>query len=574
MADGPSSSGDTTNRAFRKRPYSHSQRRPTPAKRPANASSTMSSPFSTTAAASSPADASAQSAQMPFTELSKHNLHRDILKSVTQGKGLVNMTPVQAETLPITLRGLDVLAQAKTGTGKTIAFLLPAIQRLIATRRPPKMMPTGPAAAPRQVSLLVISPTRELAIQIANEAKELLGGLQDSSTTSKYNVLTAIGGTNAKAGVTSLKRGCDILVATPGRLLDYMGEENVLRVLDGVQTLVLDEADRLLDMGFIRDIQKIIGLLPDRSVHKRQSMLFSATIDQNVHKVASHMLSPGYKLVNTVPEGEPQTHERVSQRLITVDSFADLAPATLGAVAKDMESSGSEAFKAIVFVPTTAHVDLYTAFFEALAWDYKFPQILPIHGRMTQSKRTNTANKYRESNNGILIATDVIARGLDFPKVTHIYQTGLPDEKASYIHRLGRTARAGAEGSGTLLLTQDESRFAKNDLSEVDFKDAPPTLTTQSSQVADAMQKVPLQTRNKAYSASLGYYKSKLKAMRLNATQLVKQMNAFSLEGMYLPEIPALQKTLIGKMGLKGIPGLRIAERTAEADEQPRNRRR
>lgn len=561
MADAPSSSKGPSNRPFRKRPSSRSHPRPTPAKRPANASPATSAPFSTTATASFLPRHSAKSDdadEKPFTELA--DLHPDLLKSVTQAKGLHSMTSVQAQTLPLTLRGVDVLAQAKTGTGKTLAFLLPAIQRLIQTRPISKSFTPGPATAPRQPSLLVLSPTRELATQIATEAKELLQGLQrDPRNPSQFKVVTVMGGTPAKSGVNKVKAGCDLLIATPGRLIDYMGDEDVIQILSGVQTLVLDEADRLLDMGFIRDIKKILGRLPDRTVQQRQSMLFSATIGANVHEVASLILSKDRQLVNTVPEGEPQTHERVSQRLITVDSFADLAPASLGAIAADMKTHGSETFKAILFLPTAAHVDLYAAFLQALAAEYKLPQVLPIHGRLSQGKRTSTTNTFRSGKNGIMVATDVIARGLDFPNVTHVYQAGLPSEKAQYIHRLGRTARAGADGSGTLLLTRKESGFAKKDLNQVDFRDAPPVLTAESSQVGDAMRAVEERLREKVYASSLGFYKGSLKTLGSTPAQLVQEMNNFSRDGLFLAEPPAIQKMIVGKMGFKGVPGLRIA---------------
>lgn len=554
MAD---SSNQVDKRGSRKRPASsfHSQRRPTPAKRPANIPPTQAAPFSTTPPLSAAL----------FKELTTSNINPDLLKSVTQAKGLTDMTVVQAETLPVTLAGHDVLAQAKTGTGKTVAFLVPAIQRLIETR-PIKRTP-GPGTAPRQPSLLVITPTRELASQIAAETKILLDGLNfGTNKQSPYKILTAIGGTNKNPGLAALKRGCDVVVATPGRLLDYMDDENALRIMQGVQTLVLDEADRLLDMGFIRDIRKILAQLPDREVHQRQSMLFSATMDDKVDEVAHLILSPNHKVINTVPEGEAKTHERVAQRLITVDSFADLAPAAVGAIVEDLKSCGTtQTFKAIVFLPTTSHVDLFYAMVQNLASTYHLPQILPIHGRITQNRRTKTANQFRESKNGILVATDVIARGMDFPNVTNIYQAGLPDDKASYVHRLGRTARAGAEGDGTLLLTRDESSFAKRDLKEIKFNEASATLG--ATQVRDAMQQVDVELRQRAYRSFLGYYKGKLKELGFRREDLVQSMNEFARKGLFLPEIPEVERRLAKKMGLAGVAGLRYSEKPRNTEE-------
>lgn len=567
-------------RGFRKRPASsfHSQRRPTPSKRPANnssnnnnaASPAMAAPFSTTA----PLADDAFAADSLFMNLTTSNIHPDILKSVTKAKGLTSMTPVQAETLPVTLARLDVLAQARTGTGKTLAFLLPAIQRLLDTRPMVQAPALGPALAPRQPSLLVISPTRELALQIAAEAQALLDGLDypnESSKPSPYKIVSAIGGTNANTGLRRIKQGCDIIVATPGRILDYLGDKTAQAVVSGVQTLVLDEADRLLDMGFIKDIKKMLALLPPANVHDRQSMLFSATMEKNVHNMASLILKKNYQVINTVAEGEPSTHERVSQRLITVGDFADLVPATVGAIVKDLQwSRDPKSYKAIVFLPTTAHVDLYAEFMEAVALDCKLPEILAIHSRKTQGKRTDISNKFRASRGGILVATDVIARGLDFPNVTHVYQTGLPSDKASYIHRLGRTGRAGAEGDGALLLTCDESKFAKTDLREIDFKDTPPHFTSKWHLARPSMEKIDVLARQKIYRALLGAYKGQLKTLGWTPAQLVQNFNRFALQGLYLSELPTIEKSTASKMGLKGVPGLNIAPRVVDPEAPPR----
>lgn len=559
MADKPSSS--SSSRGFRKRPSTHSHRRPTPAKRAATVSNTMSS--STASAASInkievDPPASKPPMEMFFTHLSEFNLHPKILDSVTKVKGFSTMSEVQAATVPLTLCGHDILAQAKTGTGKTLAFLLPAIQKLITTR-PITRNSSGSIRAPRRPSAFIISPTRELALQIAAEAEELLKGLSyPSDDPCPYTVQTAIGGTNSQTGLKNLKRGCDIIVATPGRILDYMQDKDALRILSGVQTLVLDEADRLLDMGFVKDIRKIVQMLPDRTTTERQSMLFSATVDKNVQVVADFILSPDHKFVNTIPRGAPQTHERVSQRLMVVDRFADVAPATLDIISRDLKAFGSQSFKAIVFVPTTVHTTLFAGFLEALAVPYKLPKIMSISGRQSQSKRTNTAKQFREGENGILVATDVIARGLDFPHVTHVYQAGLPDDKASYIHRLGRTARAGADGNGALILTRDETTFAEDHLREVLFKDTAVELTCESPKMREAMKSIETETREKAYRAIMGYYLSQLKMLGYAAGELVKKMNEFALEGLSLDKIPSFEPKTVAKMRLKGIPGVVI----------------
>lgn len=525
-----------------------------------------SSPYSSAAtAAAAAADAPVTNAaeDTMFSSLTQYGIDERLLKSVTQARGLSVMTPVQAQTLPITLDRIDVLAQAKTGTGKTLAFLLPAIQRLLTTRPiQPGVPRAGAGAAPRTPSLLVISPTRELANQIAKEAEELLQGMYlGTKIPSKYKVQVAIGGTNANQGVKNLSKGCDILVATPGRMNDYLQDPNIKLLMQGVQTVVLDEADRLLDMGFIKDVRQIVQALGPKESQQRQGMLFSATMDRKIHDVADFVLSANYKTVNCIPEGEAKTHERVSQRSIVVEEFADLVPAASGALAKDRAAQGTKPFKAIVFVPTTVHADLFAGFLNGMAWDAKFPTVNSIHSRLSQGRRTRLAEEFKNSSSGILVATDVIARGLHFPGVTHIYQAGLPDDKASYIHRLGRTARAGAEGEGTLLLTRAEAVFANKELSEVDFIDTPASLTTKSPRVKEVMLKVDEEVRQKVYRSLMGYYKGKLSVLGWKANMLVAKMNEFALKGLYLPEIPSFEAKTIGKMGLKGVEGIRIAPR-------------
>lgn len=481
-----------------------------------------------------------------FAELQRFNVHPNLLNTIHLDLKLTTMTAVQAETLPVTLTGSDVLAQAKTGTGKTIAFLLPAIQKLI----------TSPASATsihprlRPVSLLVISPTRELATQIAQEAKALL------KNSPGYMVEVAVGGTNARSGLNRVVNGCDILVATPGRLLDFLGQDDskVRDKVQGVQTLVLDEADRLMDMGFLPDIQKIVRYLPNQAAANRQGMLFSATINPRVQQFASLVLADGYKFICTIPAGTPQTHEHVPQSLITVPKFSSLATAVLGALRHEMNAIGKDKFKAIVFAPTAAQTDFYA---EVLGQFRDLPTVLPVSSRMTQSRRTKNTDDYRKAQSAILVATDVVARGLDFPGVTTVLQVGLPADKDAYIHRLGRTARAGAEGRGALVLAQAEVPFAKSTMKMVDFEDTPVDMSAHADVMA-AVGGIEEDKRSKVYRAWLGFYKSHLKTLRWTPETLVAQANMLAKDGLGMSTIPGLERKTVGKMGLKGVPGLNI----------------
>lgn len=527
---------------------------------------TSSSAFSTSTLTAAPSASASASASMPspsppiptgvnaefsanrFDELARFKLHPELLNTVLLDMKLATMTPVQAETLPYTLTGSDVLAQAKTGTGKTIAFLLPAIQKLI-TRPSSSTSPRNR----RPISLLVISPTRELATQIGDEATRLLKRFPGHN-----KIHVAVGGTNANVCLPRILAGCDILVATPGRLLDYLGQPDgaLHRMLQGLQTLVLDEADRLMDMGFLPDIQKVVSYLPDQASTGRTGMLFSATINDRVKKFAGLVLSDQYKFVSTIPVGEAQTHEHVPQRLIAVPTFADLAPAVLGALRHEIAATGKGSFKAIIFAPTAAQVDFYAHLLERFD---DLPEVVSLHSRIAQGKRTRTTDLFRVAKTGILVATDVVARGLDFPGVTNVFQVGLPSEKEAYIHRLGRTARAGAEGRGTLVLAASEPTFARKTLSMIKFVETAPDLTAKAD-VQRIVRGMEPEKQAKTYRAWIGYYKTHIKLLGWSQAELVQQANNYARDGLGAASVPTVETRFVAKTGLKGVMGLNIVK--------------
>ena len=475
-----------------------------------------------------------------FADLAKEKLlHPILLQTIAEDLKFDHMMPVQAATLhDLLAKRIDCLAQAKTGTGKTIAFLLPAIQTLINKNR----------NADSGVSLLVISPTRELAMQIAKEATALLQRLP------QYKVSFAIGGTNKNSEEKSILRGCDILIATPGRLYDHLGDERIKYAFRNLDTLVLDEADRLLDMGFMNALKDIIKCLPDKASTNRQGMLFSATIAPHVEKVAHLVLSKDYKFISTIPEGELNTHERVPQHLITVPTFSDVAPALIGSLRSEIALNGADTFKAIIFAPTAALVDFYGDILEAMP---NMPKISVLHSRVSQSKRTNATNAFRDAKNGILVATDVVARGMDFPLVTNVFQVGIPSDKESYVHRLGRTARAGAEGRGTFIVTQDETFFSTWTLKEITFEPVAADLSAKR-EVQSIAERFEPEQQAKIYQAWLGYYKNHLKGLKWDNVQLVREGNKFASESLGSPDVPGIKKSIVGKMGLKGVRGLNV----------------
>lgn len=347
-----------------------------------------------------------------------------------------------------------MLAQAKTGTGKTLAFLIPAIQRLCSLPRPPQQT---------SISVLVLSPTRELALQIEKEALMLLKNLSGN-----IGVQHVVGGTNITSERKRLLRDRkDLLIATPGRLLDHL--ENGGEGLDlktcfrDLRVLVLDEADRMLDMGFRASLEKIMKVIPDPLQGKaggRQSLFFSATIPSFVHDVAK--LKPDHVFISTLKEEEVNTHEHVPQeyKIVPVRSF--LAEA-LNVVLSEAKASPKD-HKIIVFCPTARATSLAADVFSQVSIVDKqtfsiLGPIYEIHSRKSQSARTKTMTDFKASPNGVLFSSDVTARGVDIPGITVVMQLGLPMNSEQYIHRLGRTARAGKEGRGVLILDEHEKWF-------------------------------------------------------------------------------------------------------------------
>ncbi|KAL5227961.1 hypothetical protein ABZP36_016226 [Zizania latifolia] len=455
------------------------------------------------------------------------------LKAVKDA-GYEKMTQVQEATLPIILQGKDVLAKAKTGTGKTVAFLLPAIEALstLPNSRRNQLRPS--------INLLVMCPTRELANQVAVEAKKLL----------KYHrslgVQVVIGGTRLTQEQRSMQANpCQILVATPGRLKDHLENTPGFSTrLKGVKVLVLDEADRLLDMGFRRDIEKIIASVP----RERQTLLFSATVPEEVRQISHIAMKKDYKFINTVKDGDEETHSQVSQ-MFTVAPL-DLHFPILYDVLKKHVAEDAD-YKVIIFC-TTAMVTKLVA--EALS-QLKL-NIREIHSRKSQSARTKVSDEFRKSRGLILVSSDVSARGVDYPDVTLVIQVGVPADRQQYIHRLGRTGRKGKEGQGLLLLAPWEKYFLSN-IEDLSISEAvvPSVDSNTQTKVKDAVRKVEMRSKESAYQAWLGYYNSN-KTIGREKSRLVKLAEEFS-QSMGLAVPPAIPKQILRKMGLNNVPGLR-----------------
>ncbi|KAL4799137.1 P-loop containing nucleoside triphosphate hydrolase protein [Aspergillus venezuelensis] len=386
-------------------------------------------------------------------------ISKGLIRTITKGMRLETMTDVQRLTIPESLKGGDMLAQAKTGTGKTVAFLIPVIERLIQDTSVQKArMRRGRMVGPRDIRALIISPTRELAEQIAVEATRMAGD-------SGLIVQTAVGGTQKREGLRRIRdQGCHILVGTPGRLKDILSDPSSGIEAPRLSAFVLDEADRLLDQGFAPELEDIQNQLPDRLDVDRQTLMFSATIAKEVMSMVRQTMKPDFQFVKTVDDNETPTHLSVPQRAVVLAGLENTFPALLELVKRSMNDE-QRPFKAIVYFSSTKQVETAYQIFKALLIDPENPRsgnplgkmfLGEIHSRLSQAARTRVADRYRRCRSGILFSSDVTARGMDFPGVTSVIQVGSPSNRADYIHRLGRTARAGKTGEGWILLHEQE----------------------------------------------------------------------------------------------------------------------
>ncbi|KAL8787437.1 MAG: hypothetical protein Q9213_002214 [Squamulea squamosa] len=457
------------------------------------------------------------------------------------------MSPVQ-ESVMTTLSdlGSDCLVQAKTGTGKTIAFLLPAIQNTLNSR-----------PGPGFVSILVLSPTRELALQIAAEANLLLSKLRPT-----LEVHTAFGGT-AKATAMSrfMKGDPKILIATPGRLKDYLSEEDVVSKFKSIRTVILDEADRMLDQGFLPDILKILKTLPPKRSANWQGMCFSATIPPQMEQVFAHVLKPDHIKVSTIDASEPPTLDKVPQFSVVVPNVKDTFSALYLLLQEEIKSTIGDP-KIIVFGTTAKIVALFAEIFQQQLG----LEVFELHSRLTQSARTRTTDVFKTAKRGIMFASDVIGRGMDFPNVSLVVQVSLPSDANAYTHRVGRTARAGKDGRAIILLTDAESFYLRVN-PQFPIKTYPASAKILASldstdTINAALKSADPVAKGKAYAAYLGFMKTFMNKLKLNPAGLVQMANQFALEGMLCEEVPKLEKKTVGyvpKMGLKGVPGIAYA---------------
>ena len=356
--------------------------------------------------------------EVTFADL---GLGPNILKAVTES-GYTHPTPIQAEAIPHVIGGGDVTGVAQTGTGKTAAFVLPMIHRLARGR-----------ARARMPRCLILCPTRELAAQVAEQFEKYGKYL-------KLSMALLIGGVSFKEQEALLQRGVDVLIATPGRLIDQFERGKLL--LMGVDYLIIDEADRMLDMGFIPDIEKICALLPPR----RQTLLFSATMPPEIAGLAKKFQKDPKKIEVSRPA---QTAETIKQYVVKLPN--DSAKAKRTALRRVIETC--DVNNGIVFCNRKVEVDIVAASLSKHGHD-----AAAIHGDLPQAVRSEVLQKFRDGELKLLVGSDVAARGLDIPDVSHVFNYAPPPKDEDYVHRIGRTGRAGRKGEAYTLVSPDDTK--------------------------------------------------------------------------------------------------------------------
>lgn len=359
---------------------------------------------------------------MSFEDL---GLSSEVLRAVTE-QGYNRPTPIQTKAIPIVLQGGDVMASAQTGTGKTAGFTLPLLQRL-SRQEPAQGRKRGAVRA------LILTPTRELAAQIA-ESVQMYGKYLDLKSA------VVFGGVSINPQISQLRRGVDILIATPGRLLDHAGQGTV--DLSTLEILVLDEADRMLDMGFIHDVKRVLKLLPAKE--QRQSLLFSATFSAEIKKLAASMLTDP-QLVEVAPQNA--TADRIQQQVYKVDKVRKRE--LLSKLISD------ESWSQVLVFTRTKHGANRLA--EQLGKDGH--SAAAIHGNKSQGARTKALAGFKAGQIKVLVATDIAARGLDIDQLPNVVNYELPNVAEDYVHRIGRTARAGMSGKAVSLVCIDEDKL-------------------------------------------------------------------------------------------------------------------
>ncbi|MBO1326963.1 DEAD/DEAH box helicase [Acetobacter suratthaniensis] len=360
-----------------------------------------------------------------MTSFSDLKLAAPLLRALAD-QGYDTPTPIQAGSIPHLLEGRDLLGLAQTGTGKTASFALPILEHLANSPRP---------VAPRQARVLVLAPTRELVAQISDSFKAYAKYM-------RFTQAVVFGGVGQGRQVEAMRRGVDVLVAAPGRLLDLIGQGHI--DLSGLEILVLDEADRMLDMGFVRDIRRIMTFVPE----KRQTVLFSATMPRSIEDLAASLLNNPARVEVAPPSS---TVDRIQQAVMFVNGASDKRDALLTMV------ESPKVARAVVFTLMKHEANKVAEFLNKNSIVAE-----AIHGNKSQGARERAMKGFRSGAVKVLVATDIAARGIDVDEVSHVFNYDLPNVPESYVHRIGRTARAGRDGWAVSLCDAEQRAWLRD----------------------------------------------------------------------------------------------------------------
>ncbi|KAF9915357.1 hypothetical protein BX616_006329 [Lobosporangium transversale] len=470
--------------------------------------------------------------QLP-TRFDEVSLHPNTTKAIKTIFKYETMSKVQSEVLSLLPTDTDMFVKAKTGTGKTLAFLIPALETVLA-KTDPKTLRRGEMA-----TCLIVSPTRELAQQIAEEARKL-------AKLHKFNVHCLVGGESKSQQIRQLNsKRVDIVVGTPGRLNDMIESVREFRSqLEGVKVLILDEADQLLDMGFKDSIENIVDALPK----ERQTLFFSATVSSQIKSIARTSLKPNFTFIDTVDPNEANTNLQVNQSYC-VTSYEQQLP-LLHHIIEDHKRKNPHG-KVMVFLPTTRGTQLYASLFEELT-SYR---LFSLHSKKSQEQRTKTSDRFRKSRGSIMFTSDVSARGVDYPDVSLVVQVGIPSSKEQYIHRVGRTGRAGKTGEGVLMVTHMEKSFLDH------MSDLPLTQNEIAKNVDEIMNDTSLMAKltaakqaqdpdmlYDAFTAYLGYYTGRTDVLTCPKRDILESAKQYVVH-LGADEPPHVSEAFLTKLG-------------------------
>ena len=473
--------------------------------------------------------------------------------------GVKELTPIQSECLPHCLAGSDVLAKAKTGTGKTFAFLLPTFERLARSnsRRP---LPSGVDP----VRALVLSSARELGTQIVTQAEKLAASLP------QYNVETIMGASSVTpqrerldpsiAERFSAQYGgvVDVMVATPGRLIEHLHTTSGFAArLAGIEVLILDECDMLLDGGFQRDIEEIISALPAG----RQTLCFSATVPEKMLAVLGLALRPDHVVVDCVGEVTAEAHSQIVQRVHVHPLERSLV--ALYALIREEMARHPVTYKVLAFLPTARQVQ-----FSTLCLVEMGIASLEIHSRRSATERSYASDTFRQHTKQVLLSSDVSARGVDYPDVTLVLQVGAPASRDVYVQRIGRTGRAGASGAAILLLCE----YEKNFLSTLNGLPIEPMASDNLGGVEEmravraAAARVDGEVATQTYRAWIVAMNGQRKSLKWSKQDIVTNANLYAREVLGREATPTLPRKAAVECALVGLAGLVIEDTPSDAD--------